>query len=120
VLTAGDDGTVRLWDTATGRPLTSPWRPPGPVRRAEFSPDGRRVLVVGDGGSVHLWRVPVPRPLSAEVVRAYSGLFAGPDPDPGMTIPPDASAFRTTWERLRRDHPDLFSTTDPPGSGTGP
>jgi WD40 repeat protein len=45
VLTAHGHGTARLWDAATGAPLTVPLRQPsGAWMRARFSPDGRRVL----------------------------------------------------------------------------
>jgi hypothetical protein len=43
VLSASHDGTARLLDVATGRPLRS-FPHDGPVRHAEFSPDGRYVL----------------------------------------------------------------------------
>jgi WD40 repeat protein len=55
----GGDPAARLWDATTGRPLTALKVPdppgddltrkpiPGPVRGAQFSPDGQRVVTVG-------------------------------------------------------------------------
>ena len=57
VVTAGDDGTARVWNAATGRTLQVLRGGPGPVERAVFAPDGTRVLTIGAAGTVRLWRV---------------------------------------------------------------
>src|SRR5205085_6297183 len=42
VVTVGGDGTARVWDAATGRPLTNPLAHGGPGAPCRLSPDGRR------------------------------------------------------------------------------
>ena len=55
----GQDGTVRLWDVATGRPIRT-LQAPGradEVNWAEFSPNGRTIVSAGDDGQARLWDV---------------------------------------------------------------
>ena len=44
VVTGSKDGTARLWDAATGRPIGRPLRARGQVWSSAFSPDGQLVL----------------------------------------------------------------------------
>src|SRR5262249_59356393 len=44
------NGTILLWDLATGRPLRRLGVPPEPVIGLAFSPDGRRLASTGDRG----------------------------------------------------------------------
>ncbi len=44
VVTASSDNTVRVWDTASGFPLSAPLHFPGEVIYATFNADGNRIL----------------------------------------------------------------------------
>ena len=44
IVTASEDHTARVWDTATGEPISPPMKHEGAVWHAAFSPDGRRVV----------------------------------------------------------------------------
>jgi WD40 repeat protein len=75
MLTGSEDGTARLWDAVTGRPLQAPFQPDMPVLSVAFSPDGKTVLTgVGSGyltnggldsgrGAVYLWDLASGKPL---------------------------------------------------------
>ena len=54
VLTGSEDGTARLWETATGRSVSPPLHQTGPVSAA-FSPDGMTIVTHVEGGPVQLW-----------------------------------------------------------------
>jgi WD40 repeat protein len=59
-VTAGSDGTARLWDTATGQPLGTPWRHQDTIMAVAFGPDGRTVLTGSRDRTARLWEVPAP------------------------------------------------------------
>ena len=55
VVTTSLDGSVSVWDTATGDALASPDRHGGPVLSATFSPDDRSILTVSKDGTAQIW-----------------------------------------------------------------
>jgi WD40 repeat protein len=58
VLTAGTDGTAKVWSAETGSLLVTVGTEGGqPLRTADFSPDGAYVAAAGDGGDVRIWNV---------------------------------------------------------------
>jgi WD40 repeat protein len=54
---AGSDGTVRLWNPATGQPVGTPLpADPGGQIAVAFSPDGK-LLASADNNTMRLWDV---------------------------------------------------------------
>jgi WD40 repeat protein/tetratricopeptide (TPR) repeat protein len=79
-------GEARVWDVATGQPVTPPIRHAGAVRRAVFSPDGRRFLTVTAGGpasrdTVQVWDAATGRPVSGPLVHPQGVIDAVFSPD---------------------------------------
>jgi WD40 repeat protein len=60
----GQDGTIRLWDHASGRLLRILRGHDGDVDYVAFSPDGRKLASGGDDGAVRLWEAESGKPLS--------------------------------------------------------
>ena len=55
VVTAGDDGTARIWDRGSGRLLRTLSGHDGPVTSAAFSPAGSRVVTGSYDGTARIW-----------------------------------------------------------------
>ncbi len=57
VLSASEDGTVRLWDVATGRELRRGAGHEQTVRWVVYSPDGKLAASCGDDHNVRIWKI---------------------------------------------------------------
>ncbi len=55
LVTAGGDGTARVWDLDAGGALSPPLPHDGPVHRAEFRGDGSRLVTASEDGDVRVW-----------------------------------------------------------------
>ncbi len=66
--TSSSDGTVWLWDLATGKPLRTLTGHTGWVRGMAFSPDGRQLATANDDRTARLWD-----PATGERLRALTG-----------------------------------------------
>jgi hypothetical protein len=68
IVTASWDATARLWDAATGKPISEPLTGhAGEVMSAVFSPDGKRIVTASEHG------FGTPRPASRSASRSGQG-----------------------------------------------
>ena len=93
--------TVRVWDVATGKPLSRPLQLPGDVYRVQFSPDGSRLATTCHDGNFRLWRMDPPLEGSPEQIRLgvewLSERTLGPH---GEVLELDAKALEQRRRRL--------------------
>ena len=104
IATASGDGSARLWDAATGEPVSSELRhSTGAIKDIAFSPDGRRLLTFGkiapSPSNATIWEVPTGRLLVTlpETMSAFRGGFS-PDGQYFVTVaavPPRVQVWQT-------------------------
>jgi WD40 repeat protein len=73
LVTAGSDGIARVWDAATGDPVSPPMPHRGGLHDASFSPDGRKVITDCQG----------PEDIGVKIWAAQTGALLVPLPDGG-------------------------------------
>jgi WD40 repeat protein/serine/threonine protein kinase len=71
LVSCGEDGTVRFWEVASGRPLRTIAAHATEVNGAAFSPDGHTLATVGDDGTIKLWSVETGA--AQATIRAHQG-----------------------------------------------
>jgi WD40 repeat protein len=80
VVTAGSDGTARVWERTTDRPVGQPMHSGGAVNEARFSPDGRTVVTASEDGTARVWDPRTGRQLGAAMCPDAPHAKACPDP----------------------------------------
>ena len=67
IITSGADGTVKVWDVATGALVGKPLAHPRPVLHAELSLNNERAVTLCDDGTARLWRVALDETYAREI-----------------------------------------------------
>src|SRR5262249_6976160 len=80
IATASHDHTARLWDAATGEPVTAPLVHDAQVVHVSFSADGRRIVTACNGGAAWIWDVSSGKQEGARL--PHGGLVRGAEISP--------------------------------------
>ncbi len=112
-VTASQDGSAVVWDTATGKPVGVPLMHGGAVVAAAFGPDGARVITASHDGTARVWDAASGRPICAPLKhegRVHGAAFA-PDGRSLLTWGEDGTA--SIWEAPAADAASGESLTEP-------
>ena len=75
IASASDDGTIRVWDAATGEVVAGPFTGhTEAVNSVVFSPDGQRLASASDDGTIRLWDAAI-----GEVAAPSTGVISSLD-----------------------------------------
>jgi WD40 repeat protein len=95
VVTSSDDRTARVWDAATGQPITGPLEHRGAVWSAAFSSDGTRVITASYDRTARVWDAATGKPLTRPL--AHQDLVGS------AAFSPDGTRVVTaSWDRTAR------------------
>jgi eukaryotic-like serine/threonine-protein kinase len=70
VLTGGDDRMARIWDVATGQPISKPLCHEGTVFAVAYSPDGKTLITASADKTARLWNAASGKPIGAPIVHS--------------------------------------------------
>jgi WD40 repeat protein len=98
VVTAGSDGTARLWEAATGREIRAFRGHTGSVNSAAFSPDGKQVVTASDDGALRLWDVATGRMLHRLSAHRGGTLAALFSPDGRLLASAGRDSTARVWD----------------------
>ena len=104
IVTASQDGTARLWDAASGAPVSATLKHDGWVNHAAFSPDGTRIVSASRDGTARVWDAASGAPVGAALKHdsvVYHAAFS-PDGTRIVTASGDRTDRKST--RLNSSH----------------
>jgi hypothetical protein len=100
VITGGADGTVKVWDVATGALASQPLAHPRPVLHAELSPDNERAVTLCDDGTARLWRVARDETHAREIEHGASVFGVRFNPGGRFVLTRGADSRAIIWDGL--------------------
>jgi WD40 repeat protein len=98
IVTASDDGTARVWDTATGTPISPPLEHLDRVVSAAFSPDGTRVITASGDSTARIWDTATGKPLSLPLKHRHGVTTAAFSPDGTRVVTASQDGTACVWD----------------------
>jgi WD40 repeat protein/serine/threonine protein kinase/Tfp pilus assembly protein PilF len=98
-------GEARVWEVATGRPITPPLQHEGVVQRASFSRDERLILTTcvsraADRYQVQVWEAATGRPVTTPLVHAQAVWHETFSPDGRLVATGCADGAARVWDAV--------------------
>lgn len=99
-LLGSDEGSPRLWEVATGRPLGEPFPHSGKVYAVTFSRDGRRIMTGGEDKTARLWDVTTGKLVGQPLLHpdAVRAVALSPDGNTALTGTGESDHQARLWD----------------------
>ncbi|PAY16774.1 hypothetical protein CKO51_24855 [Rhodopirellula sp. SM50] len=98
LLSCGRDHAARIWDIASGEPVTDWLRHDAPIRVAEFSSDDSRVVTASQDGEISVWSVETGQRTLPRIRHPDSVHAARFTPDGQRLLTSSADGVRRVWD----------------------
>src|SRR5262249_47258502 len=98
LVTAGEDRAARVWDVATGAPLTAPLQHEGMIEEVSFSPDGRRVVTASADKMARVWDAETGAPLTRPLTHGAGVAYASFSPDGRRIVTGSRQGTARVWD----------------------
>ncbi len=98
VASAGDDGSIRVWNAAEGRELHALNGHSGAVSSVAFSPDRRLLVSAGDDASVRVWEWELGRELQVSRDHSQRVTAASFSPDGRLVVSSSEDKSLRVWD----------------------
>jgi eukaryotic-like serine/threonine-protein kinase len=89
---------VQIWNSGTGRAIIPPLRHGGLVQRAQFSPDGRKLLTASGDGAARLWDIETGHAISETMRHGAQVTSAEFSPDGTRVVTCSSDKAVRIWE----------------------
>jgi WD40 repeat protein len=97
VVTASADGTARVWDAGSGKPLSPPLSHDGAVLSVAFSPDGTGIVTASADGTARVWDAASGEPRSPPLEHHRAVLSAVFNADGTAVVTASADGTAQIW-----------------------
>jgi WD40 repeat protein/serine/threonine protein kinase len=112
MVTGSQEGTARLWDVATRKPVGFPLQHQGPVLTAGFGPDGKIVWTGSSDGKVRRWFVETAR-LAEMPIQHQGAVYAVAwSTDQQTVVTGDTYGKIRRWKTIAAEHSGSKSTRE--------
>src|SRR5262249_20587289 len=99
IVTASLDRSARVWNAATGAPVTVLLRHDLPVVEARFSPDGQAVITASTDGKARIWDLSLDRRPLQELLIEAELLGGGRIDATGGFVPLQQDVLEVLWKQ---------------------
>jgi WD40 repeat protein/tRNA A-37 threonylcarbamoyl transferase component Bud32 len=93
--------TARVWDAATGKPVTPLFQHPGIVWRTAFSPDGRQIVTGCNdiqNNTIHVWDAATGQPVFGPLKHGVGVLYVEYSPDGRHFVSASKDSTAQVWD----------------------